>query len=175
MNYRKIIISFAFLLLSLNFTMLDAKEPILYIDMNKVMNISAVGKSLNDKIKKYRKTNLVKFNKILKDLRSEEDKLIAQKNVLNNDEFKKRAKIIQGDFQIYKKSIEDFNLDLDRRIIKSKAVILENLTSILSQYAKDNSTTFILNKKNIIIGRTNLEITDEIIKRLNNKIKDTKL
>jgi Skp family chaperone for outer membrane proteins len=60
-------------------------------------------------------------------------------------------------------------------VVKSKATILENLTTILSQYAKDNSTVLILNKKNIIIGRTNLEITDVIIEKLNNKIKDTKL
>jgi outer membrane protein len=175
MSYKKVIIFFAITLLSLNFSILDAKEPIVYIDMNKVMSISIVGKSLNNKIEKYRKSNLVKFNKLLKDLRSEEDKLLAQKNVLNNDEFQKKAKIIQGDFQKYKKSIDDFNLDLDKRVVKSKATILENLTTILSQYAKDNSTVLILNKKNIIIGRTNLEITDVIIEKLNNKIKDTKL
>ena len=54
-------------------------------------------------------------------------------------------------------------------------MILEELTPILSNYAKKNLTSLILNKKDVIIGKTNLDITEQIIKTLDKKIQKIKL
>ena len=48
-------------------------------------------------------------------------------------------------------------------------------TSYSHKYAKDNAIHLILNKKNVIIGKSDLDITQNIMKSLNNKIKDIKL
>ena len=175
MRLKKVIKIITILTFIFNFSLLKADEPVVYVDMNKIMTLSLVGKSVNEKLDKYNKKNLEKFNKTLKSLRLEEDKLLAQKNVLDKNEFQDRVKIIQRGFNEYKKSIDDYNKALSKKTINSKQVILKNLTPILSEYAKNNSKSLILNKKDIIIGKQELDITDKIIEELNKKIKDIKL
>ena len=65
------------------------------------MNNSLAGKSLSKKLKNKNEKNIVTFKKIEKDLIEEESKIIAQKNILNADEFNK--KIVS-----FKKKVSDF-------------------------------------------------------------------
>ena len=143
--------------------------------MNKIMTTSLVGKSLNKKLNDYNKKNSSKFQKKLDDIKSRETKLISQKNVLEKKEFEKQYRDIQVDFVSYQKSIDNYNKDFSKKTIKYKGVILNNLTPILSDFAKNNSTSLILNKKNIIIGKVELDITSQVIKILDKKIQDIKL
>mgnify|MGYP006092302725 FL=1 len=175
MKYKKFIKITIILLICLKFNTLDAKEAIVYIDMNNIMSNSLVGKAFSSKLLTYKKKNSEKLNKVFKGLKSDEKTLIAQKNVLEKSEFKKKYDALQLRYKEYSESIQKLQRDINNKSIKSQAFILEKLTPILSEYAKDNSINLILNKKNVIIGRSNLDITQNIMKSLNNKIKDIKL
>jgi Skp family chaperone for outer membrane proteins len=175
MYFKKIIKIIFIFLLTINLSSLNASEKIVYVDMNKIMSTSLVAQSLKKKLNKYNETSLNKFKKTLESLRAEENKLIAQKNVIDENEFKEKAKKIQNSFNEYKKNIDQYNNDLKKKQIDANAQILKNLTPILSEFSKNNATSLIIDKKNVIIGKTNLDITDEIIKKLNEKIKDVNL
>ena len=49
------------------------------------------------------------------------------------------------------------------------------LTPILESYAKENSISLILKRENILIGKTNLDISQNILKIFNKKIKTIKV
>ena len=49
--------------------------------------------------------------------------------------------------------------------------MVNEINKILTQYASDNSVSLVIQKKNIIIGKTELDITPEILKEFNNKVK----
>ena len=51
---------------------------------------------------------------------------------------------------------------------------MNSLTPILADYSKNNGTSMILNKRDIIIAKSELDITDFIIVELNKKIKEIK-
>jgi len=53
--------------------------------------------------------------------------------------------------------------------------IMNELNIILSEYSKKNELTFIIDQKNIIIGKTDLNITNEILKLLDQKLKKVKI
>ena len=53
--------------------------------------------------------------------------------------------------------------------------LLKLINPILLDYSNDKSILFILNKKNLVIGKTELDITDEIIKIINKEIKQFKI
>ena len=55
--------------------------------------------------------------------------------------------------------------------VDSSAIILENLKPILSDYSDRNSISMVLQKKDVIIGKNQLNITDDIIKILDKKLK----
>ena len=53
--------------------------------------------------------------------------------------------------------------------------LLKLINPILTKYSNKNKISIILQKKNLIIGKSELDITDEIIKIINNEITDFKI
>ena len=53
--------------------------------------------------------------------------------------------------------------------------ILDILNLILSEYSAKNSISLIIDKKNIIIGKSELDVTNQIMDLLNKKIKKVDL
>ena len=55
--------------------------------------------------------------------------------------------------------------------INNTKKILKLLNPIITNYVDKNSISLVIPKKNIIVGKKNLEITSEIVKLLNDKVK----
>ena len=49
------------------------------------------------------------------------------------------------------------------------------MSPILENYAKKNSISLILQKKNVVMGKKEIEITDDILSIANEKIKNIKI
>ena len=76
-----------------------------------------------------------------------------------------------------RKKAQDYQNERKKRLdeITSKRAnarteILKTLQSILAKYADQNQISLILDKKEIVIGKKNLEATDEIIIELDKKL-----
>ena len=80
-----------FFLLVFNFNKVFADNSIVFIDMNKVIRVSEIGISIKKQFEKLNKSNLDNFKKIEENLKKEEQDLISKKNVLSQDEFKKKS------------------------------------------------------------------------------------
>jgi len=52
---------------------------------------------------------------------------------------------------------------------------LKELNPILADFSKKNNISIILRKKDLIIARSDLEITNQIIELVNSKVKKIKL
>ena len=55
---------------------------------------------------------------------------------------------------------------------KTKAQFTKNLQPILTEYSKENSISMILRKENLLIGKTELDITKGILELFNKKVKN---
>ena len=53
--------------------------------------------------------------------------------------------------------------------------LLKLINPILVEFSKNNSISILLQKKNVIIGKTELDITDKIIKIVNKKVSKFKI
>ena len=69
------------------------------------------------------------------------------------------------------KIIEDFN----KLKVDSTNKLLKLINPILTKFSSDNKIAIILQKKNLIIGKTELDITKEIINNVNNEVKEFKI
>ena len=65
--------------------------------------------------------------------------------------------------------------DISKQRSKAKTTLLKNLNPILTEYMKEKKIRMVIDKKSLLIGDENLDITKEIIKRLNSKLKSIKL
>ena len=67
-----------------------AENKIVFIDLNYIFTNSSAGKSVNVQLKKAHKSNLEKFKKLEENLKKEETEIIAQKNILDKEDYQKK-------------------------------------------------------------------------------------
>ena len=168
MNKLSKIIFIIFFILTFN-----VSAEIYFIDLDKIVNQSEVGKFINKTISENNKNNDLKFEKTRVELKKQEDELINQKNILSEEEFGKKLNLL-------KKEVNDFNLKNKTRLEKQrndmvvyKSKLLKSIEPILIEYMKENNISYILQKKNILIGREDLNKTNDIISIVNQKVDKT--
>ena len=152
-----------------------SSEKIVYLDVEKIMQESIAGKAIIEKIKKKRETSISKFKKKEKEIVEKEKKLISQKNVLSEEEFKKKIQDLRADISKYQKERNSASNDIARTRIKASTNLIKKLTPILESYSKENSIRIIIQKKHIVMGSKEDDITKDILDLVNQKIKSIKV
>ena len=144
---------------------------IVYIQVNYIFNNSELGKTLNIYIKKTRDENIISYKEIEDKFIKKEKELLAQKNILKKEEFDEKFKILSNEINIYNAEKKSSLNKLNKFKLDNTKKILEILNPIITNYVDKNSISLVVPKKNIIVGKKNLDITDEIVKLLNDKVK----
>ena len=144
---------------------------IVYIDMDKAMNQSLVGKSLNSQLNKIHKANLEEFKTTELDLKNEELLIKTQKNVLSEEDYKKKVKLFKEKLNNYKKIRQEKIDSVTKKRMKATSNLLKEIAPLLSEYTKKNGIAIILRKQDIILAKTDLDITKQIIESIDLKIK----
>ena len=163
-------ISNFFLVLFLYLYCGNLSAEIFYIDIDKIINHTIVGKHINkefESTKKFNNTkNLETKNKLIK----REESLIAQKNILDANEFNNKFNLFRKDVSDFNQLSQKSNRDLQNILMKNKANFLKLIEPILLEYVSENNITYLLQKKYIIVGHNDLNKTSDIIKLVDNKI-----
>tara|TARA_Y100000816_G_C25958105_1_gene499905 strand:+ start:388 stop:906 length:519 start_codon:yes stop_codon:yes gene_type:complete len=160
-----------YIIIIINFFTINLKAEIAYIDINFILNNSEVGKYLNLHIEDIRNKNISNFKNIENNLLSREKELIAQQNVLDEQEFKKKLNLLTNEVEQYRIKKESSLNNLKKVKIDNTKKILKILNPIITKYVNENNISLVIPKKNIIVGKKNLDITHKITKMLNNQAK----
>tara|TARA_B100000989_G_scaffold293196_1_gene270205 strand:- start:529 stop:1038 length:510 start_codon:yes stop_codon:yes gene_type:complete len=150
---------------------LNTFAKIAYIDLNLILNKSDVGKFVNEHIDKIKKENYLKYKEQEDKLLKKEKLLISQKNILNEEEFKKKIFVLNEEVKKYRLEKEDSINKINKIKVDYTKEIFKSLNPIITNFVDLNSISIVIPKKNIIVGKKNLDITDQIIKLLNDNIK----
>ncbi len=155
----------------LNFNLLKANEIISYVDMDLLMNSSEAGKSISSQLTAIHKKKREELKKIEDELKKEETDLVNQKNVITNEEFEKKLSLLRNKVSDYQNQRKEFNESINKKRLDATSELVSLIQPILAEYANENSISVIFQKKNIVIGKTELDITEDILKTLNEKHK----
>ena len=164
-----LIISFSFFIYIGSAVSSDLK--IVYVDIDKIINLSSAGKKFSKKLETLNTNNIKKFKEREKVLADEEKNIIKKKNILSKEEFEKKIATLKNNIINFKKDIIVSNKDVDKKRLEGTSKLINILNPILSEYSSKNSISLIIQKKNIVIGKSELDITNQILKLLNAKIK----
>ena len=152
-----------------------ADQKIVFVDMDRLISVSKPGSSIFKQLKDINNKNLNFLKNEEKKFKEQEKKLIAQKNIITEDDFTNKVEKLKSEINDYnldrKKMIEEFN----KLKVENTNNLLKQINPILTKYSKENEISIILQKKDLIIGKTELDITDEIIKIINVEIKEFKI
>ena len=163
-------------LIFINFSTLSiANTSIVYVDMDKILSVSKPGSFLIKQFDELDKKNIDNFNQIEKNLKDKETKLISQKKILAEADFQNKINELRKEVQIYNQNRQKIIKDSNKKKIENTNILLRLINPILTKYSDENQISLILKKKDIIIGKSNLDITDQIIELVNKDIKETKI
>ena len=139
------------------------------------MNNSIAGKSITSQLENNHKKNISKFKNIEEKLKKEEADIISQKNVLTKEEFEKKIINLRDKANKFRKERNDNINNLNNQRLEATSKMITLVRPILSEFSDQNSISLIIDKKNIIIGKTALDITDDVLKIIDQKIGKIKL
>ena len=149
-----------------------SEQKIVFVDMDRLVSVSKPGSSIFNQLKDITNKNFNFLKKEEKKFKEKEKKLLAQKNIISETDFKNKINELKSE-------INDYNQNRNKMIEKFNKLKAENTNNllklvnpILAKYSIQNEISIILQKKDLIIGKTELDITDEIIKIINNEIKE---
>ena len=148
-----------------------AQDNIAFIDLNIIFDNSNAGKKINKSIEGKRKKNSKSFKELQKKFEVDREKLLAKKNVISKDEFDKQILSLEKNLKEYNNRIKKENNELTNFQIKARKNFFNSLRPILEKYAKDNSIDIILKKENVLIGKTSLDISKNILEIFNKEVK----
>ena len=171
--YKKLLI---ILLTLICFTATYAEDfKIVYLNVDRIMQESIAGKSIKKKLENIYNKDLERFKKNDANLKKKEKKLIAQKNILSDQDFKKELSNLRAEIINFQKEQVKARDNINKLRIKATTKLISKLSPILEEYAKKNSIGLILQKKNIVMGKKEIEITNQILEITNKEINDIKI
>ena len=150
-------------------------QKIVFVDVDRLVSASKPGSSIIKQLKDINNKNLNFLKNEEKKFKEQEKKLIAQKNIITEADFTNKVEKLKSEISDYnldrKKMIEEFN----KLKVENTNNFLKQINLILTKYSKENEISIILKKKDLIIGKSELDITEEIIKIINIEIKEFKI
>lgn len=164
----------AIVLFSVNSKNLYADTPY-FIDFTKVLNESLAGAEAQNLLKTKLNNSVKKFQKLEIGLKKEEKDIINKKKLITNEEYQKKVQALRAKAsKLQKDKQKEFN-DIAKLRNSAKEKLLKALNPLIKSYMEEKKIRLVLDKKSILLGDTNLEITSKIIEILNKDLKSLNL
>ena len=153
-------------------TISQSLSEIVYIDINKILNESIAGKKALGELEKNIKEKNEFFSSTEKKLIEEEKKIMTQKNILSKEDYNKKLIELSNKVKTYNSNKNKKIKELNEKKITYRNKLVELLNPIIAEYASENNIDIVIRKEQMIVGKTELDISDPILAIVNKKIKE---
>lgn len=171
MKNRKLLVMgcCAFLLIVFSTTTIAA-DKVGYINLQRLVNESKMGKAARNDIQKMRQGKQAELTKRLKEINELRDLINKEGNNMDPRERKDKIEILQKAYKEYQRLVADAKEDLTREDRELVAIILQKADGVLKNVAKKNGYAIILKDPNAVgYLDPKADITDLVLKELNKK------
>ena len=152
-------------------TNLWSSEKIAFLDVEFIINKSEPALVIIKKIEKIRDQETKRLKEIEDSLKKKNEELIKTKNLISDEELKKKISSLRNEAvsfdELRKKKIKELNIKKNKELNE----FLKLINPIIQEYMKEKSIDMIIDKKNIFMAKSKNDITEDILKIVNNKIK----
>jgi outer membrane protein len=153
----------------------NSEQNIVFINMDKVISTSNAGSSILKQLTDLNNKNLQFFKKEEKKFKEKEIKLISQKNIISETDFQNKVNELKSEIKNYNQNRDKMINEFNKLKIDNTNNLLKLINPILLKFSDDKEISIVLQKKDLVIAKTELDITDDIIKIVNAEIKELKI
>ena len=163
--------NFFFVIIFLSITSTCFAQNIAYANLDKILKTSNVGKQIISYFDKKNQEIIKELNDKEKIIREKEKSLISQKNILQEDDYKKKIEIMKKEIAEYNRNSNEYSRLIEEEKDKVSKSFLVEINKVLSDYAEENEIDMIFSSSQMLIGKSSLDVTEDILKNVNKKIK----
>ena len=145
---------------------------ITYIDMEKLINKSIAGISINKKINELKEMKTAKIKKVESILKKKEADLLNQKNIITREVYNEKLVLLRKEINEFNKMRNLELSDFENKKKQYTNKLLNAINPMLQKYVQSKNISILLQKKNIILGANEFDITSDVLKILNNEVKE---
>ena len=129
---------------------LNAETKIAFVDVDAIIYGSDIGKTMNKNFDQ--------------EFKKEESKL-------SETELNENITKLKEEISNFQKQRREANDKFRKTRLEQTNKLLQNLNKILADYAEKNSISIVIQKKNIVMGKTEFDITPDIFKIFNKEVR----
>jgi outer membrane protein len=152
-----------------------SEQKVAFIDMDKVISTSKSGSSILKQLTDLNNKNLKFLRNEEKKFKEKETKLISQKNIISETDFKNKVDELKSEIKNFNQNRNKMLADFNKLKIDNTNNLLKLINPILIKFSNDKEIAIIFQKKDLVIAKTQLDITDEVIKIVNSEVKEFKI
>ena len=159
------------IVLLMNSSLAYSEGEIVYLDLDNIVSKTKAGKLIISNLEKSKKNALSKFEKKEKKLKKIENDINKQKNILSEDELKKKLIEFRKQISAFQSERQKVINDFNTKKIEEFNNFFKKITPIIQSYVSDKNIDMVLDRKNVFVASKKKDITSEIIKLIDSKIK----
>ena len=168
-NFKTLILILFFFLISTK--LLNAADKISILDIDSLLEKTNFGKKIILELNTINGQNLQSLKKIEAKIKTDQDNINKQKNLLSEEELNKKVKKLNTDIMAFQKKkkdlIKEFNIKKKNKLDEFFKMIIPEIET----YVNDNNISLVIDKKNIFIANRKNNITEDIVKIIDEKLK----
>ena len=164
-------IALIIIIFSFSVTYAFGNEKTVYLNVDLLVNNSIFGKKTLNILKELNDKNIKDLTFREEEIKKKDKEISKIKNIISNEEFEKKIINLKEeikDYNVYKNQLAT-NLNDTRK--KELKIFFEKINPIIQNYMNENSIDIIIDKKNIFIAKSEYDITNDILKLIDKKIK----
>ena len=153
----------------------NSEQNIAFINMDKVISTSNAGSSILKQLTDLNNKNLQFLKNEEKKFKKKETKLISQKNIISEADFQNKVNELKSEIKNYNQNRDKMINEFNKLKVDNTNNLLKLINPILLKFSDDKEISIVLQKKDLVVAKTELDITEDIIKIVNAEIKEIKI
>ena len=149
--------------------------PIAVIDEQKILRDSSAMKNIREQVTKYSSTFEKEIEKERNKIRSITQKLARQRTILAPEAFAEKRKLFEQKVVSVQRLVQQRQRALDTSRKKAREEVNKVYKEIISKIADESNLALILRKVQTVFTASTLDVTQEVLLRLNEKLPKVKV
>jgi len=148
----------------------DKTQNIAIVDVDRLLSESKAGKSIQTQHSKKREAFQKEFDTLEKKLIETEKQLVKDKEKLSPEAFQKKRQSFEKDFQETRRLFQTRRNALDKGLADAFKTLRKIIIQTTAEVADEAKYDIVLTRESVVIVDKKMDITDDVLKRMNKKI-----
>lgn len=149
--------------------------PIAVVDLQGILRAASAAKGIHTQIERRRETYQEQVVAEEKRLRQAEQDLAQQRAVLGPEAYQQRVREFQSQVAEVQRQVQMRKRELDETFAGAMNEVRNALISVVAEIAEQRGIKLVLFKNQIVIAEKSLDVSDETLQRLNQRLPAVKV